>query len=112
MDSVPPAKIYTRKELVMMEKFINEYHTSFYIPTIKKLAFNLPYIHTLGTHHCENTRREAFKCCREFQYVLCRHNYSERVVANFAYQIQSEWYGGNIYISIEGIAMEHFSAPT
>ena len=31
-------------------------------------------------------------------------------VASFDNQIQSEYYGGNIYVSIEGIALGHFSA--
>ena len=45
-----------------------------------------------------------------FQDVLCRRDYAERVVASFANQIQSEYYGGNISVSIEGIELEHFSA--
>ena len=32
------------------------------------------------------------------------------VVASFPHQIQSEYYGGNISVSIEGIALENFSA--
>ena len=47
-----------------------------------------------------------------FQDVLCRRDYAERVVASFANQIQSKYYGGNISVSIEGIASEHFSAAT
>ena len=34
----------------------------------------------------------------------------ERVVSSFANQIQSEYYDGNISVSIEGIALEHLSA--
>ena len=34
----------------------------------------------------------------------------EGLVASFANQIWSEYYGGNRYMSIEGIALEHFSA--
>ena len=34
---VPPAKLYTQKEFVMMEKSISGFHTSFYIPEIQKL---------------------------------------------------------------------------
>ena len=37
-------------------------------------------------------------------------DYAERLVSSFANQIQSEYYGGNISVSIEGIALEHFSA--
>ena len=36
--------------------------------------------------------------------------FSKRVVSRFANQIQSEYYGGNISVSIEGISLEHFSA--
>ena len=57
-------------------------------------------------------RRTAFKRCESFQDVLCCRDYADRVVANFANQIQSEYYGGNRSVSIEGIVLEHFSAAT
>ena len=103
-------KIYTRKELVMMETSISDFHTSYYIPAIRKLAFHLLHVRILGTNHCGELRRTAFKQHELFQDVLCRCDYADRVVASFANQIQSEYYGGNISLSIEGIALEHFSA--
>ena len=45
-----------------------------------------------------------------YQDVLCRRYYEEHVVAIFAQQMQSEYYGGNISAYIEGILLEHFSA--
>ena len=36
-DYVPPVKLYTRKELVMIETYITEFYTSFYITEIKKI---------------------------------------------------------------------------
>ena len=45
-------KIYTRKELVMMETIISNFHTSFYIPAIQKLAFNIPHVQIQGTNNC------------------------------------------------------------
>ena len=45
-----------------------------------------------------------------FQDVICRRDYANRVVASFANQIKSDYYDGNKYVSIEGIALEHFSA--
>ena len=42
--------------------------------------------------------------------MLCPHDYAERLVASFAHQIQSEYYGGNVYVSIDGISLEHFIA--
>ena len=103
-------KIYTRKELVMMETTISDFHTSFYIPAIQKLAFHLPHVHILGTNHCGELRQTAFKRRELFQDVLCRRDYAERIVASFANQIQSEYYGGNRSMPIEGISLEHFSA--
>ena len=43
-------KIYTRKELVMMETAIYDFHTIFYIPAIQKLAFHIPHVRILGTN--------------------------------------------------------------
>ena len=103
-------KIYTRKEQVMMETTISDFCNSFYIPAIQKLAFHLPYVLILDTNHCVALRCTAFKRRELFQDVLCRHDYAERVVARFANQIQSEYYGGNRSVSIDGIALEHFSA--
>ena len=54
-------------------------------------------------------RHTAFKRHGLFQHVLCCRDYADRLVAIFANQIQSEYYGGNIYVSIEGIVLEHFS---
>ena len=54
-------KIYTRWELVVMETTISNFHTSFYIPEIQKLAFLIPHVQILGTNHCVNSGQTAFK---------------------------------------------------
>ena len=94
----------------MMETTISNFHTIFYIPEIQKLAFHIPQVQILGTNHFVEYRRTAFKCWKEFQDVLCCRDYSERLVASFANQIKSEYYGVNRSVSIEGIALEHFIA--
>ena len=73
------------------------------------MAFHLLQVRILGTNHCVEMRRTAFKRRELFQYVLCLRDYAERVVASFSNQIQSEYYGGNRYVSIEGITLKHFS---
>ena len=55
-------------------------------------------------------QRTAFKPRELFQDFLCRRDYADRVVASFANQIKSEYYGGNTSVSIEVITLEHFSA--
>ena len=89
----------------MMETSIAEFHTSLYIPAIQKITFQLPHVRILGTDHCGNTRRKAFSCSITKQDVFCRHDYAKIVVAIFAHQILSEYYGGNISMSIEGIVL-------
>ena len=59
-------KIYTGKELVMMETAISNFHTSLYTPEIQKLAFHIPHVKILGTNHCGKSRQTAFKCRESF----------------------------------------------
>ena len=42
--------------------------------------------------------------------MLCRGDCAKRVVSSFPYQIQTEYYGENLSVSIEGIVLESFSA--
>ena len=88
-----------------METKIPDFNTSFYIPDIQKLAFHLPHVRILGTNHCGKMRHTAFKRRELFQYILCRRDYAERVVASFDNKIQSEYYGGNRSVTTEGIAL-------
>ena len=74
------------------------------------LAFHLPHVRILCTNHCGEIRRTTFKRRELFQCVLCRCDYAERAVSSFSNQIQSEYHSGNISVSIEGIALESFSA--
>ena len=73
----------------MMETTIYEFHIRYYIPAIQKLDFHLPHVRIFGTNHCGEMRRTAFKQRELFKYVLCRRDYSERVVVSFDNQIQS-----------------------
>ena len=90
---------------MIIETTIYNFHTSFFIPEIQKLTFHIPHVKILNTNHCGDSRRTAFKRRKSFQYVLCRRDYAKRVVASFAHQIQSEYYGGNRYVYIEGTAL-------
>ena len=81
-------KIYTRKELVMMETKNSDFHTSCCIPAIQNLDFHRPHARILGTNHCGEMRLTSFKRRELFQDVLCRRDYAERLVARFDHQIQ------------------------
>ena len=94
----------------MMEIQISNFHTSFYIPAIQKLAFHFPHLKILDKNICRKSCQTAFKCRESFQDVLCRNDYYERAVSSFPHQTQSEYYSVNRSMSIEIISLEHFSA--
>ena len=92
----------------MMETIISGFRTSFYMPAIQKLAFHLPHVRILGTNYWGEMRRTSFNWHELLQYVICCRDYAERIVASFAHQIYSEYYGGNRSVYIEGFVLEHF----
>ena len=65
------------------------FHTSFYIPGIRKLDFHLPHVQILGTNNCGESHQTAFKLRESFQYVPRRRDYAERLVDSFTHQIKS-----------------------
>ena len=81
-------KIYTRKELVLMETTISDFHTRFYIPSIQQLAFQPPHLCIIGTNHCGKIQRTSFKRRELFQDSLCRPHYAKRLFERFSNQIQ------------------------
>ena len=52
------AKLYTHKELALLETFIVEFHKKFYMPAIQKLEFKIPHVKILGTHQCGKELQE------------------------------------------------------
>ena len=64
-------KVYTRKELVMMETTIYDFYSSFYIPAIQKVAFQLPHVCTLGKNHYDAMRHTVIQLRELIQDVLC-----------------------------------------
>ena len=103
-------KVYCCKEMVLMNTSITDFHCDYYCPAIHKLAFHLPHVAILGTNHCGKLRRETFKRRQAFKDAKCCQDYAERLVAQFANQIQSKYYGSNRSVSMEGVALEHFKA--
>ena len=61
LSSATPGRVYTLKELVLLETLISEFHEKYYITEIQKLTFHLPHMHILVTRHCGKER------CDEFQ---------------------------------------------
>ena len=62
---------YTKKESVLLETIISEFHNKYYIPEIIKLSIHLPHVCIIGTHHCGKERHEILKHLIKQHDVLC-----------------------------------------
>ena len=83
------SKVYIQKEVVLLGTSITESHEMFYILAIQKLAFLLPHVRILGTHHCDKEHRDAFKRRYHLYDVLCHCAYEEQLVYSFSHQTKS-----------------------
>ena len=68
----------------------------------------MPHVRILDTLHCGKEHYKAFKCQGLFQYLLQQIDYVEHMLACFANQIFSEYYGDNWYVSVEVIVLEKY----
>ena len=89
-----------------METSISDLYENFYSPEIQNLVFHLPQVQILGTQHYSKGHCEAFEHRGYFHDVMFWRDYEERVVSSFENQIQSEYYGENIFVSIKGVALD------
>ena len=95
-----------------MDTYIDDFHASFYIPEIKKAS--IPPATCSNINYRDTSLCKPMPLCIQKLYSvsryavlswLCRSSGSQ-----FSHQIQSQYYGGNRYVSIEGVLLEHFSA--
>eukprot|EP00957_Ditylum_brightwellii_P196167 14946624-Ditylum_brightwellii.AAC.1 len=61
----------------------------------------------LGTSNVGKTRNETLERRVSKKDIQCRPDYAKRFGASFAKQIQSEFYGTNSLVSMEGVSMEY-----
>ena len=109
LSSATPGRVYTLKELVLLETLISEFHEKYYITEIQKLTFHLPHVLIIGTHHCGKEHREEFKCRIKQHDILCQRDYAERILSSFPHKLQSEYYGVNWSVSIKVIVLDNLS---
>ena len=76
ISSVTTDKVYTRKDLVLLETSISQFPEKYYTPETQKLAFHFPHVRILGTHHCGKERHKAFKFWSKEHDILCRSDYA------------------------------------
>ena len=81
-----------------------------YIPTIEKLPFNLSHVSILGSMECGKTRNDCFLDNASKNNLKLRIDYAEKISKATSIEIQSQHWGGNRQLSMEGISVEYFPA--
>jgi hypothetical protein len=99
-------KISVRKKLFKLERSIGEFHRSFYIPSIEKLAYHRSYYRILGKHHVADVRQKAFRS--RPGDIATRSDYAEKFGFEPDGQLQGEYFSNNRSLSMEGCCLEHF----
>ena len=61
ISSITPGKVYTQKEILILENLISEFHDKYYTSKIQKLAIHFPLVRIIGTRLYGTELREAFK---------------------------------------------------
>ena len=59
-ENVEKEKVTTWKILVLSSCSILDFHSEYYIPEIKILAFHLPHVYILGVNHCAGKKHAIF----------------------------------------------------
>mmetsp|Transcript_48111 Transcript_48111/g.102792 ORF Transcript_48111/g.102792 Transcript_48111/m.102792 type:complete len:335 (-) Transcript_48111:136-1140(-) len=81
------------------------FHTEYYIPSLKKLAYHRPHVRILGKKQCGGARLKALK---RKPSVRTRRDYVEHLSAAFNLEAQHEHFGNGRSFSMEGSSVETF----
>ena len=83
-------------------------HDKFYIPTIEKLSFHLAHVRIIGSMECGKTINDFFHNNASKNNIKSKKYYAEKSRETNGIEIQSQHWGGNRKLSMEGIAIEYF----
>jgi hypothetical protein len=97
-------KVRTRKVLHLLERTIGTFFSDHYLPTLERYAYHLPHVSILSKNHSAKMRQEMFQ--RLPWSVLTRRDYADRLTAKFNLEAQSDHFGNDRDLSIEGSAVE------
>ena len=100
-----PEKIVRRKEITLLESSISSFHKDVYIPMLQKFKYHIAIVSILSKNHCKKLRCEAFK--ENPSWMLSERDYAERLIKQLDGEIQSDHFGDNASLSIEGCTLQY-----
>ena len=100
-----PEKIVRKKEITMVDKPIHDFHEKVYIPSLVKYKYHINLVSVLSKNHCKAMRTDAF--LNNPSWFLSERDYAERLVKELDGEIQSDHFGDNPTLSIEGCTLQY-----
>ena len=84
---------------------IGQFHSDYYQPFLEKYVYHRMLFSCLGQYEAKKSRKDAFKA--NIQSVMTERDYAEGMKCEFDQEIQSEAFGYNRTLSIEGSSCEY-----
>ena len=100
-----PEPLFRKKEITMIECSISQFHNHVYIPYMKKFKYHTALVTLLSKNYCKHMRTEAFK--KNQNWLLSEMDYAERLAKQLDGEIQSDHFGDNASLSIEGCTLQY-----
>ena len=93
IENVKKVKVTTWKSLVLKSCSILDFHSEYYIPENKQLAFHLPHVYILGKYHCASKQYEMFVSQQNKFDCKCTCDYT-KICQVLSEQIHSQYSSG------------------
>ena len=94
-----------RKEITLLTTSIYDFHQKVYIPYMKRYKYHMALVSLLSKNHCKKMRSNAFRQHRS--WFLTEMDYAERLAKQLNGEIQSDHFGDNATLSIEGCTLQY-----
>ena len=100
-----PVKLSRRNILTLNELSIGRFMKLYYLPTLDKYMYHIFYGHVLSKNICSKMRNE--RCLSILGDILSMRDYAERLSLYFNLEAQSDHFGNDRSLSIEGCNIQY-----
>ena len=104
---IEESKNYGEENVVIHEEVIDVFHNKLYIPTMGNFSFHLDHVRIIGSMECGNTENDCFHENLWKNNLKLNKYYAEKFSETTGIEIQSQHWGRNIQLLMEGIYVEY-----
>ena len=100
-----PEPLTRRKEITMINTSISMFHKNVYLPYLRKYKYHSALVTLLSKNYCKKMRTESFQ--KNTNWLISEMDYAERLAKQLDGEIQSDHFGDNATLSIEGCTLQY-----